>query len=239
MQCGTKCVNRNLTQNVPRSTSSLMDGDVSKTLEAKSGARELKKDEMRTRIADALIDLLAEGRMDINHDLIAERTGVARRTVYRYFPDRETLLAGATDRVRELAGPRVTFPTCEADLTDTLHDVYTGFDSIAPIATLVRSTPQGRAMRKAGNDVRQARYRAAAADLVKDLPPEDRDLATAVLQVLHTTPWLEMRDHWGFSGEQIAKATGWAMRTLMADLRARNGRPLDEEPRSPGSATAE
>jgi AcrR family transcriptional regulator len=207
-----------------------MDGDIPKTLEARSGgARELKKDETRTRIADALIALLAEGRMDINHDLIAERTGVARRTVYRYFPDRETLLGAGTDRVRELAGPRVTFPGSEADLTETLRDVYTGFDSIAPIATLVRSTPQGRAMRMANNAVRQKAYRAAAADLVKDLPPQDQDLATAVLQVLHTTPWLEMRDHWGMSGEQIAKATGWAMRTLIADLRTRNGRPLDED----------
>lgn len=183
---------------------------------------------MRTRIADALIALLAEGRMDINHDLIAERTGLGRRTIYRYFPDRVTLLAGATERVRELAGPRVSFPESEADLTGALHDIYTGLDRIAPITTLVRSTPQGRAMRMADKDRRVDAYANAAADLVKDLPPEDRTLATAVLQVLHTTPWLEMRDQWDLSGEQIAKATGWAMRTLMADLRARNGRPLDE-----------
>lgn len=206
-----------------------MDGDFSQTPNsAPKGPRESQKAEMRTRIADALIDLLAEGRMDINHDLIAERAGVARRTVYRYFPDREALLGAGTDRVRERAGPRVIFPESEADLTGTLRDVYVGFDSIAPIATLVRSTPQGRAMRKANNAVRQKAYRAAAADLVKDLPAEEQDLATAVLQVLHTTPWLEMRDHWGFDGEQMAKATGWAMRTLMADLRARKGRPLDE-----------
>lgn len=210
-----------------------MDGDFSQSPkgspETPTGARESQKEEMRIRIADALIALLAEGRMDINHDLIAERAGVARRTVYRYFPDREALLGAGTDRVRELAGPRVTFPASEADLTDTLLDVYTGFDGIAPIATLVRSTPQGRAMRMANNAVRQKAYRAAAADLVKDLPAEDQDLATAVLQVLHTTPWLEMRDHWGLDGEQIAKATGWAMRTLIADLRARKGRPLNEE----------
>lgn len=195
----------------------------------KPGAREQKKEEVRTRIADALIELLAEGRMDINHDLIAERTGLGRRTVYRYFPDRETLLAGATHRVRELAGPRVAFPQTEADLTDALHDIYTGLDRIAPITTLVRSTPQGRAMRMADSGRRVDAYTQVAADLVKDLPPEDQRLATAVLQVLHTTPWLEMRDQWGLDGEQIAKATGWAMRTLIADLRARQGRPLDRD----------
>ncbi len=193
-----------------------------------AGAREQKKDDTRTRLVDAVIDLLSEGRMDINHDLIAERAGVGRRTVYRYFPDREALLAGATERVRERAGPKVAFPKSEADLTGTLRDIYTGFDSIAPITTLVRSTPQGRAMRMSDNPARQEAYRHATADLVNDLPPEDQDLATAVLQVLHTTPWLEMRDHWGLSGEQIAKATGWAMRTLIADLKARAGKGLDD-----------
>ncbi|MBO9543337.1 TetR/AcrR family transcriptional regulator [Caulobacter sp.] len=207
-----------------------MDGEIPEVPDSKPpGVRETQKQEMRTRIADALIDLLGEGRMDINHDLIAERTGVARRTVYRYFPDREALLAVAHQRVQELAGPRVTYPTTEADLVGDLHDIHTGFDSIAAIATLVRATPQGRAMRLATNDARQARYRAVTADLVKDLPPEDQDLATAILQLLHTTSWLEMRDHWGLSGDKIAKAAGWAMRTLMADLRARNGRPLDED----------
>lgn len=193
-----------------------------------AGARAQKKEEARTAIADAVIALLVDGRLDLNHDAVAELTGLARRTVYRYFPDREALLAAATDRVRELAGPGVTFPENEADLTGQLRAIYTGFDRIAPITTLVRSTPQGRAMRKANNGFRQERYRAAAADAVKDLSSEDQTLATAMLQVLHTTPWLEMRDHWGLSGEQIARVTGWAMRTLLADLRARGGRPLDD-----------
>jgi AcrR family transcriptional regulator len=193
-----------------------------------AGVRAQKKDAMRTRISDTVIELLAEGRLDLNHDVIADRLGIGRRTVYRYFPDREALLAAATDRVREMAGPRVTFPSNEADLLGTLRDIYTGFDRIAPIATLVRSTPQGRAMRKAQNQRRIDAYTAAAAAAVKDLPPEDRKLATAMIQVLHTTPWLEMRDHWGLTGDQIATATGWAIRTLLKDLRERGGRPIGE-----------
>lgn len=193
---------------------------------AGAGTRERKKAEQRTAMLDAVIAMLADGR-EVTHDAVAAHVGAARRTVYRYFPDREALLGAATDRVRELAGPRVKFPGSEAELTDTLHDVYTGFDAIAPIATLVRSTPQGRAMRQANNEVRVASYSAATADAVKDLPPDDRRLATAMLQVLHTTPWLEMRDHWGLSGAEIARATGWAIRTLLADLRARGERPLD------------
>jgi hypothetical protein len=48
-----------------------------------------------------------------------------------------------------------------------------------------------------------------------------------MLQVLHTTPWLEMRDPSRLSGEQIARVTGRAIRTLPADLRVRKGLALD------------
>jgi len=191
--------------------------------------RDAKKGEVRTRITDALIELLAEGVADLNHDVIAQRAGVGRRTVYRYFPDREALMQSAWDRVTGLAGPEVTFPRSEAEMLSSLEPIYTGFDRIAPLATLVRTTPQGRAVRRSQNVRRVASYTAAAAEAVKDLSPEDQKLATAVLQVLHTTPWLEMRDHWGLPGQDIAKAMGWAMRTLLKDLKARGGRPLDED----------
>lgn len=192
-------------------------------------SRDAKKDEVRGRITDALIELLSEGVADLNHDVIAQRAGVGRRTVYRYFPDREALMQSAWDRVTALAGPEVTFPRSEAEMLGSLEPIYTGFDRIAPLATLVRSTPQGRAVRRSQNVRRVASYTAAAAEAVKALPPEDQRLATAVLQVLHTTPWLEMRDHWGLDGRQMAKALGWAMRTLINDLKARDGRPLDED----------
>lgn len=191
------------------------------------GQRERNKEDARARILDAALELLADGQAELNHDAIAALTGISRRTVYRYFVDRKALLAAASTRVRELAGSRVVFPKSEADLLDT-RPIYVGFDNIAPIATLVRSTPEGRAMRLAQKDERQATYTAATADAVKQLPKRDRVLATAMLQVLHTTTWLEMRDHWDLSGEQIARVTAWAIRTLIADLRARGSKPLDQ-----------
>ncbi|KAA0594051.1 AcrR family transcriptional regulator [Azospirillum lipoferum] len=196
-------------------------------LQPASTLREQKKNDARTKIADAVIQMMADGRTDISHDVVAEVTGISRRTVYRHFADREALFSGASTRVRELAGNRVTFPSSEKDLLDTAA-IYEGFDRIAPIVTLVRSTPQGRAMRKSQKLERQESYRAATADAVKDLPEPDRTLATAMLQVLHTTPWLEMRDHWDLNGEQIARATAWAIRTLLNDLRTRKGKPLDQ-----------
>lgn len=191
--------------------------------------RERHKAQTRELILDAMIDALSSGDPQrATHEGLAAAAGVSRMTVYRYFPDREALMQAVWGRVTARAGPRVTFPETEHDLTTNLKNVYEGFDRIAPIATMIRSTPQGRAVRLSQKERRQRMYTAAAANLVKDLSDRDRKLATAVLQFLHTTAWLEMRDHWDFTGAETAEACGWAMRTLVNDLRTRGSKPLDE-----------
>ncbi|MBT2189152.1 TetR/AcrR family transcriptional regulator [Sphingobium sp. H33] len=196
---------------------------------SRKAASSASNDETRQRIAGAAVDLIGQFGA-INHDAVAEHAGVSRRTVYRYFPDQTALLRGAREHVQGMIGPNVRMPESESDLIDQLDDIYTGFDRIEAVSILMRTTPQGRAIRLADRDKRQARYRAATADAVKDLPEPDQRIATAMLQFLHTTAWLEMHDQWGLSGEEIARSCRWAMKTLLADLRARGGRPLDEEP---------
>lgn len=192
-----------------------------------TGKRAANREDVRARIEQALLEAMASGdSARLNHDRIAEAAGVARRTVYRYYPDRDALMQAVWDRVTSTAGPNVRFPESEAELLSTLPDIYTGFDRIAPLATLVRSTPQGRAVRLAQRDRRVDSYTRAAADAVKALPPHDQRLATAMLQFLHTSAWLELRDHWNLSGQDIATAAGWAIRILLKDLREREGRPL-------------
>jgi len=200
------------------------------------GRRAQKKASVRTRICDELIKLLAEGT-DINHDVVATRAHVSRRTVYRYFPDRESLLEATWAHVATRAGIGVHLPRSEADLTNNF-EMYAAFDRMAPIITVVTSTPQGRAMRLASKRRRVQSFTAVMADAVKDLPREDQKLATAVVQVLSAVPWMEMRDQWGLSGAQIARATRWAIRTLLGDLRARKGAPLDAVPRAKGRRAA-
>lgn len=194
--------------------------------------RQRKKHAVRDRILDELIGLMTEGVADQSHDAVAARAGVGRRTVYRYFPDREALMEAALLRVRALAGPQVGLPASTDEILATLEPIFTGFDRIAPVAIMTRSTPQGRALRLSQNKDRIKAYTAALAGAVKALPEADRKLAIAMIQVLHTTPWLEMHDHWGLNGKQIARATGWAIRTLLADLEARGSLPLDQTPSS-------
>ncbi|MBX3428353.1 MAG: TetR family transcriptional regulator [Hyphomonadaceae bacterium] len=51
--------------------------------------RRQRSDASRRKIAEAMLELLREGEVDPSADLVAERAGVGRRTVFRLFSDME------------------------------------------------------------------------------------------------------------------------------------------------------
>jgi AcrR family transcriptional regulator len=197
--------------------------------EPAAGTRARKRDEATARMLDAAIAVMVSGG-ELTHDRVAADAGVGRRTVYRYFPDRDALMQAIWARITERAGPQVGFPETEEALLASIPHIHRGFDRIAEVSTLLRSTPQGRTVRLSRREERRAMYAAATADAVADLAEPDRTIATAMLQMLHTTPWLELRDQWGLDGDAIARGIGWTIRTLLADLRARGSAPLDQRP---------
>jgi AcrR family transcriptional regulator len=189
--------------------------------------RERQKAQTRGLILDALLETLAAGRVDeLTHDALARKVGVSRQTVYRHFPDRERLMAGLWERLNPRFAAR-GLPTTEADLTALLAPMYAAFDRDADLITLAQSTPQGRAMRMAVKGKRAAAFRQATAAATQGLSEREAVMATAVIQLLSGgQAWIEMRQQWGLSGAEIAQACGWAIRTLLADLHARQGTPL-------------
>jgi AcrR family transcriptional regulator len=191
--------------------------------------RERQKAQTRELIVDGLVAAMASGLAEeLTHDALARRVGVSRQTVYRHFPDRESLMRSLWERLN----PRFATPGLPAEedaLLRLLGPMYAAFDRDADLITIAQSTPQGRAMRNAVRDKRADAFRKATAAATEGLPEHDALLATAVIQLLHGgQAWMEMRQQWGLSGPEIAEACRWAIRTLLADLHARKGRPLAE-----------
>ena len=194
--------------------------------------RERMKEQTRAAIVDQLVEALAAGSLDqISHDALAKRVGVSRQTVYRYFPDRDALMRGLWMRINaELGGGTAGFPQDEASLLEQIAPLFSNYDRIAPLITIAQSTPQGRAMRLSVKAKRSEAFLAVTAGPANGLGAEDHRLAAAILQLLvGGQAWLEMRQQWDLTGEQMARASAWAVRTLLADLRARKGRPLDRD----------
>lgn len=191
-----------------------------------AGKRSANRAAVRARIEDALLETLAEGDPGgVNHDAIAVRAGVGRRTVYRYFPDREALLKAGWHRLNSAASPNVGMPQSAEGLLDGLEELFTGFDRNAAAMTVTMSSAEGRAIRNAMTAERVAAYRAALESETAHLDPCSRDLAVAAIQLLNSGfAWREYRDQWGLAGEDMARASRWAIETLLRDL-ARGGGP--------------
>jgi len=194
--------------------------------------RERMKQQTRALIVDELVAALAAGELDqASHDALAKRVGISRQTVYRYFPDRDALMQALWERINaELGGGTPRLPGDEAGLLEHIAPLFANYDRIAPLITVAQSTPVGRAMRLSVKDKRSQAFLAATADAAKALNAEDRKLAAAIVQLLvGGQAWIEMHQQWDLSGEQMGRAAHWAVRTLLADLRARRGRPLDQD----------
>src|SRR3954468_6357623 len=196
-----------------------------------TGKREAHREDVRRRIEDALLECMASGQMNrLNHDALAEMTGVSRRTVYRYFPDRDALMKALWQRTTRAAGPGVGFPRNAQDVLDRMHPVYTGFDRNAAAMMVALTTPEGRAVRNSVKEERDAGWRKALAKETSKLSEADRTMALGVIQLLSTgLAWRELRDQWDLDGGQIAAACRWVISTLLRDLEERNGRPFSRD----------
>jgi AcrR family transcriptional regulator len=70
--------------------------------------RNLRAERTRASLAASYLDLLTEGDLRPTAERIAERAGVSPRSVFKHFPDRESLFAAASEiqegRIRDLMG---------------------------------------------------------------------------------------------------------------------------------------
>jgi AcrR family transcriptional regulator len=185
-----------------------------------TGKRAENAAKVRAAIEDALLATLAEDDpAGINHDRIAERAGIGRRTVYRYYPDRNALLQAGWRKLSRAANPSVGMPKSAQGILDGLDDLFMGFDKNAEAMTVTMASAEGRAIRNAMTPQRVAAYRAALERETAHLDPHRRDMAIAVIQLLNSGfAWREYRDQWQLDGKDIAKASRWAIETLLKAL---------------------
>jgi hypothetical protein len=76
-------------------------------------------------------------------------------------------------------------------------------------------------------------WRGLLEEVTGHLDPEEARLGQAVIVYLTGgLPWLTMADESGLDGAQAGRAAGWAIRTLIADLRARNEKAAAQKHRT-------
>ena len=184
--------------------------------------RERQRAVTRDAIRDAAIEVASEaGFAAMTMDKVAERAGVSASTVYRYFADRDTLLAA----IMQWNDERVRFsaPSTADEIAGVYERLMADFDSTRDLIRAIVIARVGQDPAWTGRQERLDTLSALLDDVTDRLEPEEAELGKAVIVYLAGgLAWLTMADESGLDGAQAGRAAGWAIRTLIADLRARN-----------------
>ena len=177
----------------------------------------------RERILAAVADLLERGDADeLTVPAVAEASGVSLRTVYRYYPTREALLEAAGRWIGdELL--RHPYPSDLDEVADLYEAGCRDFEERPGLVRALALSQLGRSVRGYRRRERLETIGQALRSELTGLSSEELRRAEAVLAYLHNVlAYTTLREESGLAGEEIGEAIGWAIRTLVADLRKRN-----------------
>jgi AcrR family transcriptional regulator len=178
----------------------------------------------RRRIIDALVAQAAErGRTDFSIADVAARAGVAERTVYRYFPTRDDLIAAVNEAVEYGAGESPHGPSDLVEMAAHVRALYAFFEANATLIEASHAAGLGGEIRAVGRKRRGEHTRALLDQHLAGLSAADRRRAFAVFRTMFgSQTWRTMRHELKLSAEETLDAVQWVAGLVMTDLTRRS-----------------
>ena len=156
----------------------------------------------------------------ISHEAIADRSGIAARTVYRHFPMRGDLAAALWARIRDETGTR--WPTTEADIGPAVHAQFGVFEKHETFvrASLFAATTAG--ITDQGSAEGRAAFGQSLAAVTRDLSPADGKRLVAVCVAIYSAPfWQMLRDRGKLSAVEAREAAAMALDAVISAAKDR------------------
>ena len=133
-------------------------------------AHDRQRESTRKAILDSAMTMLRkEPASTISHEAIAERSGIAARTVYRHFPTRGHLGAALWARVRDETGTR--WPATEADIAPAVRAQFAQFEKHETFVRATLFTSATTDVRTHGSAEGRAAFGQSLAAVTRDLSP--------------------------------------------------------------------
>jgi AcrR family transcriptional regulator len=162
--------------------------------------RHLRAERNRDAVVIAMVNLIRETGDVPTPEVVAERAGVSRRTVFRLFDDLEGLRAAVTNHVRQQVITRFPFPLPGGEgfherveiLVEHRAKVY---EFIAPHRRLAESLRRSRPAVAAGLEVGRKALRGHLEVLLGDhIDPHDKERLHALELVTSWPTWRALRE---------------------------------------------
>ncbi|MGH8995568.1 MAG: TetR/AcrR family transcriptional regulator [Acidimicrobiales bacterium] len=182
--------------------------------------RERQAQQVRVSVLDAVISELERNATDdVSMADVAKAAGISLRTLYRYFPDRPSLLRAAGEHLYGSLGVPVEI-TGPEDISKSLLDAARRLSTRPRLAHALVRTAAGQATRSGVRQPRVEAIAAALSPLTERLDPDTASRATAVITHLcSASSWVTLAEESGLDDAEAQEAVAWAIDALISTLR--------------------
>lgn len=191
----------------------------------------------RTVILDALEDRLAEDDpLEFSVQEVADRAGLAHRTVYRHYPTREALLDALVHRLEERLIDRAYTVVTADDVPASVRHNFRFIEEFGRVVDPLIRLGVTTDLVSPHSQRRTESFLGALDEVTGHLDPETAHAVRWTIRQLasHQT-WVRLRREGNIDGALSGEAVAWAIETLLDALR--NGRgptPRPHEGAVPG-----
>lgn len=191
-----------------------------------SSYRASQTERTKNLILDTLAEMVAEDGFDgiIVKDLAA-RAGVAARTIYRHFPDRDALHDGLADRLVAAGPPEVGLGDRDG-WPERFESVYAEFDRDEVASTVGAKLNAVRARSPADSRRRSERFEASVRTNFPALEDAEVEAMLAIISILGSSrTWLRLKDDFDMPGTTSGPIMRWLVELMLADIDENGGMP--------------
>lgn len=187
-----------------------------------SELRDAQAEATRTRILDALVEVLAEGVDTLSVPAVAQRAGVSVGTVYRHFGDKSGMLEALIPHAQTRTGIDIdSTPKSFGDIREAVGQVYRHFENTDDLLRAAFTSRIGREVRIKGSAERLQLLKDVFHELEPDLEPEELEHIAKLGLILTTSEaYQQWKDRLGLSPEEAADEVVWAIETLVKATRS-------------------
>lgn len=187
-----------------------------------SELRKAQAEATRTKILDALVEVLAEGVDTLSVPAVAERAGVSVGTVYRHFGDKAGMLKALMPYTQTRSGIEIdSTPESLDEMREAVGQIFRHFENTDDLLRAAFASRIGREVRIKWSTERLQLMKEALQQLEPGLESNQLDhMAKLVLILITSEAYQQWKDRLGLSPEEAADEVLWAIETLIKGIQS-------------------